>query len=224
MKVIVTTSDKYLHLLPIFCYLFNKFWSKDQEVEIVGYKRPPHTLPSNFKFHSLGVQTNSAKDFSNDLRPYFEQQDEYFIWMAEDAFLRAPVDLKVLELAKQWAPHFHSGRFGLSTLDAARYDLMYSMIESYSVYALTEFAPYRISMQPSIWNKYFLLKYLRPNLSPWGFEKQPSERDIYDVISFSKLDSPIIHNEGVRVSDIHKYDLNGIAPSIIAELKKLQII
>jgi hypothetical protein len=47
MKIIVTTSNKYLHILPIFCFLFNKFWDKDQPVEIVGYDRPSFPLPSN---------------------------------------------------------------------------------------------------------------------------------------------------------------------------------
>lgn len=45
MKVIVSTSDKYEDVLKVYCFLFNKFWSTDQEVEVVGYKKPSFTLP-----------------------------------------------------------------------------------------------------------------------------------------------------------------------------------
>lgn len=56
MKIVCTTSDKYLHLMPVFVYLFNKYWP-NQQCEVVGYQKP-NNLPDNFTFHSMGVQGN----------------------------------------------------------------------------------------------------------------------------------------------------------------------
>src|ERR1043165_1991727 len=84
MKIIVTTSDKYHHILPVFFHLFEKYWG--QAVELVGYKEPSG-LPSYCTFHSMGEQ-RGPEFFSDDLIKYFSQQDDHFIWIMEDTFLK----------------------------------------------------------------------------------------------------------------------------------------
>lgn len=70
MKIIVTTSDNYHHLLPIFFYLYNKYWGAP--FELVGHKKPECQLPDNCTWVSLGEQLGKEK-WSDQLRPYFEQ-------------------------------------------------------------------------------------------------------------------------------------------------------
>src|ERR1035438_568210 len=96
-KIIVTTSDKYHHIIPIFVFLFQKYWGSKQRVELVGYKTPDCLLPDNFTFVSIGEQ-GSKKDFSTDLRKYFEEQDEYFIWSMEDTFLKKTINFESLDV------------------------------------------------------------------------------------------------------------------------------
>ena len=56
LPIYVTTSNGYMKVVKVFCYLFNKFWGSQQEVNIVGFDPPDFELPNNFKFISLGKQ------------------------------------------------------------------------------------------------------------------------------------------------------------------------
>lgn len=229
MKVICTTSDKYLHILPIFCYLFNKFWGADQEVEIVGYRPPNHSLPSNFTFHSLGRQVGSNKNFSNDLIPYFDKQDRKFIWLMEDTFLKAPVNKTTLDICRRVSIGAEIGRVSLTNNSYKEYTEEYDSVdlnsfESVSVYALPDKSEYRLSTMPAIWKKDFLLQYLTKNLNPWEFECQEKVRDHWKVVALDKRNAPITHNEGVRRFDIFKYNLEGIPEEMIMEMKALNFI
>lgn len=222
MKIIVTTSDAYLHILPIFCYLFNSNWDSRIQVEIVGYKRPDFEMPSNFSFYSLGTQTNNKKDFSNDLRKYFEKQDKFFIWLMEDSFIRK-IDNKALETSISLISKYNQiGRINLTTEVLKQNNLFLEDLGEYRLFENTQTANYRLSTQPSIWNREFLLNYLTPNLSPWEFETQESTHDGYRIVGLNK--NSIYHNEGVRKFDLHKYNLEGISDLQLEQMKKLSIL
>lgn len=210
MKIICTTSDKYLHLLPVFSYLFNKYWP-GQEAEVVGY-RQPHDLPENFSFHSMGTQGH-VNEWSTDLRKYFETQETGFIWLMEDTFLKAPVDNANLELSYAIL-NDHVGRIDLTC------DLLKRDHESlgYGYTAAKPGTKYRQSTQPSIWNKEFLLKYLTDGLDPWQFETQATD-DEYMIVGLET--KTIFHNEGVRRFDPLKLDLKGMDKEDINHIKKI---
>lgn len=222
LKIIITTSDKYLHILPTFCFLFNKYWGKEQEVEIVGYKTPEFELPSNFKFHSLGIQTDSNKDFSTDLRKYFLQQEDFFYWFMEDTFLKAPVDFERLEILKELTKERLVGRINLSNECVKQKHELAFYSKDQEIYQNSQDARYRLSTQPSIWNREFLLKYLTPGLSPWDFETQPSINDGYNIFGLKK--AVMKHNEGVTKRDIYNYNFDGISEEVLNEMKELNIL
>jgi hypothetical protein len=221
MKVIVTTSDAYHHIIPIFCYLFNHNWSSEQEVELVGYKQPEFELPSNFKFVSLGVQGEHASCFSTDLRPYFEQQDDWFIWLFEDTFI-VEVNHKNLETAIELTRFDKAGRVNLSRNGLHEKHIYIDKINGLDYFENTQDSNYRLSTQPSIWNKQFLLQYLTPKLSPWRFEVQGPTDDGWRI--FGLYDHPVVHNEGVRRNDIYAYNLNGVNEYQIRRMKTLGIL
>lgn len=216
MKIICTTSNNYLHILPLFCYLFNKYWGA--KVQIVGYDKPSFDLPSNITFHSMGIQ-GSKKEFSNDLAKYFEKQDEWFIWVMEDTFIKAPVDINKLRVLAQLRNH-NVGRINLTGECIKQDHKLHSIISGYEIYENTQTAKYRLSTQPSIWNKKFLLKYMTPGLSPWDFETQNAINDGYKILGMSE--GAINHNEGVRRFDLYKYDLTGIDAEDIEHIKTLK--
>src|SRR5690606_22534524 len=74
----------------------------------------------------------------------------------------------------------------------------------------TQDSEYRLSTQPSIWNREFLLQYLKPNLTPWEFETQESKNGGWIILGAEKGKSPVVHNEGVTKHNLYKYDLSGI--------------
>jgi len=205
MKIVVTTSDKYHHLLPVFFYLYGKYWG--EPCELVGYEKPTMVLPDYCTWHSMGVQGDKS-EFSTDLRKYFELQPDWFVWVMEDTFLKEKVIL----------PKFSSpemtGRIDL-TKDVSKreHSIGIDFIHAYPN------SRYRLSTQPSIWNKQFLLQYLTPGISPWDFETQDPKNDGWAVIGF--VDPPVKHNEGVRRFDLNKLNLDGMIDEDIETIKLL---
>lgn len=219
MKIIVTTSNKYLHLIPIFSYLFNKYWGGS--VELVGYDAPDN-LPENFTFHSLGEQIGGPENFTRDLRGYFAQQDQWFIWMMEDTFLKS-VNAQGIELASRLLTP-QVGRFNLTDECVKQDHYLYSYIDGIPVYANTPSSLYRLSTQVSIWNRDYLLQYMQSDLSPWGFECQSDDqKDGWMVLGFDKQHAPVQRNEGVRKRDLYKFDLNGLPEEDVEYINSLNI-
>lgn len=204
MKIIVTTSDKYHHLLPVFFYLYNKYWCTP--FELVGHTKPECELPDNCTWVSLGPQT-TAKDWSTQLRPYFEQQPGWFIWMMEDTFIKSKVGYYHI-------PSDYTGRFDL-TNDVQKRE----HTKTSDLVVAHPSSRYRLSTQPSLWRKSFLLHYLKPGLSPWDFETQDPKNDGWSVIG--RTDPPVQHNEGVRRFDIHKLNLDGMCQEDIDYINKI---
>ena len=198
MKIIITTSDKYHHLLPVFLYLYNKYWG--EPFDLVGYAKPECELPDNCTWVSLGTQ-GAKTEFSTDLRKYFELQPDWFVWMMEDTFLKEQVDINQPVFNTEFKSDL--GRFDL-TDDISKRPCAFT---GGLVIAHNE-SRYRLSTQPSIWNKQFLLQYLTPGLSPWDFETQDPKNDGWDV--YGLQGKPVNHNEGVRRFDIHKLNLDGM--------------
>jgi len=211
MKIICTTSNAYHHLLPVFTYLFNKNFP-DNECTIVGYDKPACDLPDNFKFESMGVQ-GEQNEWSTDLRKYFEaQSDEWFIWIMEDTFIRSVSDESFIDCCALMMPGV--GRIGLTKDIQNR---QHTVTAGDILYAHPG-TKYRLSTQPSIWNKEFLLQYLTDGLTPWEFETQPTVDDWHIVTT---KEPAMCHNEGVRRFDIHALDLNGFSAEEQEQIKKL---
>ena len=163
MKVYISTSDKYLQLLKPFSFLFNRFWGEQQDVVVLGYKEPDFELPNNFEFVSMGISRNDPKEWSDGLRDYFKSiDDEWFIYATEDMFLVYPVNFSSLQKLETYMVD-GVGRINI-TNDACR--KYYSIVED-NVVELKQDSDYRISCIYSIWNKEFMLKYLKPNMTPW---------------------------------------------------------
>lgn len=198
MHLTVTTSDKYHHILPIFFKLFNREWGVP--FDLVGYDKPNIELPDNCTWVSLGKQ-RGPNYFSDDLRPYFEKRDQFFCWIFEDSFIKA-VDKERLE----WLWSLRSGNIGRICLSNEGMNRQHLVFPD-GIWHADPKSNYRLSTQPSIWNRDFLLQYLTPGLSPWQFEKQETI-DEWDIIG--PVESVVKHNEGVTKKDIHKLDLRGI--------------
>lgn len=196
MKWTVTTSDAYHHCLPIFFKLWERHINKP--LELVGYKKP-QGLPDYVNWVSLGKQ-RGPQFFSDDLAPYFAKQSQWFIWLMEDTFIKGFDELEFNRMRIMQREDV--GRIGLTRDIVNRAHTVYGSV----AYAHPH-TSYRLSTQPSIWNRDFLLQYLTPNLDPWQFEKQPTV-DGWKV--YGPLKNAIDHNEGVRKHDIYKFDLNGI--------------
>lgn len=223
--LIVSTSDAYAHIVPIWIHLYQTYWNDpDQRVEIVGYKKPDIELPENFTFVSLGKQSGNKKDFSNDLRPYFARQEKLFFWFFEDSFIRETVRLDRLEVLYKLFQNNSIGRIELTGENQQHHTLPFETIDDINIYQTPPRSQYRLSTQPAIWNREYLLRYLTPNLSPWDFECQRKVDDEFKNVGMTREDAPIYTNEGVTRHDIFAYNLNGIPQEIIKEMEQKGLI
>lgn len=222
--IVVTTSDRYLHIIPVFCYLFNKYWGGP--FELVGYTKPDN-LPDNCTFYSMGEQ-GSVNEFSDDLRLYFSMQDSrHFIWLMEDTFLRSQVNFDTLDKIRTlMTSRPKIGRFSLSPDSIKFYTQHYGYLDDAIIYRTPSNSDYRLSTQPAIWNKNYLLKWLQPDHTPWQFEnlkgtlmKQPDND--FSNLALDKYNAPVMHNEGVRKRDLFQYDLTGMAEEDVEFINSL---
>ena len=195
MNIYISTSDNYLHILKPFSYLFNKFWSDKQKVFILGYESPSFDLPNNFEFISMGEQ-KGIQYWANDLHKFFSSiDDEHFIYSMEDHFILDYVDIKLFEYLKKYL-NDDVGRISLATQLANK---QHTIIETVGDINIVESHPsiqYRLCTQWSIWNKDFMLQYLKPNMSAWDFELQGFKEPLNDGYRVIGLENGQVVNHG----------------------------
>ena len=164
INIYISTSDKYIHLVKPFQYLFNKFWSDKQKVTILGFEEPKFKLEDNFSFISLGKQTG-MQNWCMDLRNFLETiDDEYFIHGVEDQFIIKPVNqIMISKLVNMMDKDV--GRIALETAAQTKSHTPYYKDDDIFVIELDQSAPYRLSASHSIWNREYILKYLQPDMT-----------------------------------------------------------
>lgn len=181
MNLYVMVSNKYIHCLPPFGYLFAKYWGTSQPVTVVGYEaRPTKILPRNFHFVSIGKQETHT--FSSGLMTFFSRvRDDYFMLMLEDYFLDFPVRRATIDQCEQVM---------LDNPDVVKIDLTddrqrfeheeTDVGKAYGIRFIqsTPGAAYQGSLQAAIWRRDFLLQFLNPKEDAWMMEKNFTRRCI----------------------------------------------
>ena len=145
LNIYISTSNKYIHLIKPFQYLFNKFWSDKQKVTILGYEEPKFKLEDNFNFISLGEQT-TVNDWCLDLTNFFESiDDEYFIHAVEDQFIIKPVNQNMIHRLVDVMDE-SIGRIALETAAQTKPHTEIYNDDGISIIELDQFAQYRLSV------------------------------------------------------------------------------
>ena len=201
LKVYVTTSNEYVHVLKIFSHLFNKFWGPHQEVIVAGFdKHPDFDLPENFKFVSLGKQVVPYTDFCADMRKLIDIiEDDYFISLEENEFIIRPVNFKILEA---FQPYLNPdlGRVDFTRGVSTRPHTIIKKEEDYDIISSNLEANYRIAMRAGIWNKSYLSSHCQYPIDTHAFEHVATERSRYDghnIISSSR-DWAVTNMDGIK--------------------------
>jgi|TARA_B100000282_G_scaffold296836_1_gene280386 hypothetical protein len=184
-KIYIPICDNNLWVLKIYAFLFEKFWGNEQQVVIMGFSKPEFSLPDNFSFVSLAKeQIGGAKKWTRYIYNYLSTvEDEYVIFSLEDFFPTCPprMDLvsDIIELMKKdssigradltWDSFINVFDKNNKVVHRNQYKQL-CKIRGTSVLNLPKGAPYRISTQPALWKKEYLLKFLDNDWSPWDFE------------------------------------------------------
>lgn len=179
MKIFTLTSNKYIHVLPGFAYLWNRFYSENQAVTVVGYEERPVGLPRNFSFLSLGKQTDYTWS-AGVIKLMKSIKDQHVMIMLEDYFLNAPAKVGIIN---------QTVRFMEEHPEVAKVDLTDDRLKlshlPYNVLGVP--APmivsgsetnFQMSVQAAIWRRDMLLQFLDPKDDAWASEKRGTKRII----------------------------------------------
>lgn len=227
IDITVLTSDNYLDALKPFAYLFNKYWSDEQQVNIVGFKTPTFVLPDNFRFISVGNQRDyPLEQWSNALIKYLQSSESaHTIIMLEDYWITRPVNVTAVRILWDYAKQFNY---------VVRIDLTgdrlyaggmqpYGYVDCVDLVKSDPASQYHMSLMTAIWNKDLMLKVLIPNETPWQVELEGTPRlrsHGNDMIVLGTRVWPVRHTLAHRRGDPTELLLDEIAPHDREELKK----
>ena len=247
LKIYVTTSDYYNHLIPGFAYLFNDYWSPIQEVTILCYTKPSYSLPDNFTMVSLGPAESFGNGgpewadgmegnhslptpkWTDSLRPVFEHlRDEHFILLQIDYFLNRRVQLEKIEVLKTFLRRSDVVKIDL-TLDRARQlHNPYTTHGGLQIIVSAQDAAYRSSLQAAIWRTDYFLQLLKPNRNPWAFEligMQELQHDGKLILGITQPRAgPVSYANVYSRGKVNRNELHKIEESVRREMFELGLI
>jgi hypothetical protein len=233
MKAYIPCCDESLPVIRVGSYLFNKFWPK-LEVNYIGFKKPDFDLYSkNHIFHSIAPsQEGGASKWSKYIYDFMKDiEDDLVIFLIDDYWLCKEPIIDMINIAQEIMQNNDSiGRFDL-TFDSQVEKTIVSTSEhgKYSIGSRHSMSMYRISTQPSIWKKDYLLDILKNERSPWEFELNGTDYakikypDKYETVAFydeDMINYPIrtVAKGAVSRFNPNKYNVLGMPFTTIKDL------
>ena len=172
LSVIITSCDKYSHLLEHFTKRFDRYWEP-------GDKYPKFTTTETVKLDLPGYTpiVTDEVNWSNSLLKALDQiETPYTFLIFDDFFL-------VRTLSKE---DINRGLRILKENNFDKYVFHYPHVVfegkldptsfGSKIYKVQQGAEYIMTVQPGIWNTEFLKKCLKRGESPWQFEIEGSTR------------------------------------------------
>lgn len=235
MRVFVLTCDSYSKAVLPFSYLFNNYFSSNQEVIVAGYEKFPSGLPENFILHSIGKQADyPLSKWSDGLIKLLDDfKDEVFLLFFEDMWITEPVHLKETFMLYDYMMQFKYV-IKMDTFTERRYSggvKPYGMCGHIPLVKSDPNSQYHVSFMVGMWNRENLLKVLIPNEDPWQTELDGTSRlssfgDEMIVLGTESWDNdpktcPIRHMLAYRNGDPNKLLLDELWPDDKKALEEL---
>jgi hypothetical protein len=232
MRILLSSVDRYYHILPISAYLFNKYFSQDQVVTVCGFGPIPeqYKLPPNFEFLSIGKLEDYPVGKWSDalLRAMDLIEDETFILMLDDYLITRPVDVHGIQMLYDYMTQF---KYVLK-MDICADRLFAWGMEDYETcgyFDLVRSHPgsqYHMSLMAGIWNKTNLRRVLIPNQSPWDVELDGTRRlsAMTDMLVLGTRQWPLRIHLAFRGGDSSHMNLDGLKACDVTEMKELGLI
>lgn len=179
INIYVITCDKTKHVLKAAIPLMEKYWNVEKQVKILGFNGNGIDLPKNYEFVSMKPVQATIDDWAKDIYSVIQNDpNEYLIFILDDVLVldyinedmfnllmdRCKTDTNIVRCALcidlQFLPCFVTENFG-----------------DYCIVEQSQHSDYRITTQPSIWRKNYLLSILVKSTNPWQFETAHPSRD-----------------------------------------------
>jgi hypothetical protein len=174
LKIIVTTCDRTMWATQPFAYLFNTYWSGQQEVIILCESLPKFKLPANFKFHVIGFDDKKwpLDKWSDGLLKYLNAiKDQHVIILLDDYWLTRTVDVRGINTLYE----FMRGKKNLLRIDLTTDRLYAGGVHNCGMYGHYDFveapqSPYQMSLMPGMWSKKLFMEIVPEGWTPWDVE------------------------------------------------------
>ena len=185
LNVYIITSDKTYHILDISLYFWNKYMPHYNKI-VLGFNHGKEYCDKykNIKFLSIGNNQDINK-FTYYLFNYLQNiSDNYIILSLDDFFPLSSIKNDMLKLV--YNKMKNNNKFIKCVLNSSYYiekndiiidDLLCSNSNNY-----------KLSLQLSLWEKNYLLNYLKIPLSPWDFEHYITNDFNYYVIKSTNIE------------------------------------
>lgn len=232
--IYIPICDDNLWILKPLSHLFDKYWDKSTKIKILGFKKPDFVLSDKMSFVSLAPsQVGGSSKWTRYLYNYFaDVPDEYLIFSLEDFF---PIDYPNYKLLKLLEDMIYNNKnIGRADITwdcymGGDYKTLFSS-NDYSVIEFNKTAMYRISTQPAIWKKEYLLNFLNHDWNPWQFEIEGSNSSYLmreSVIAigdkqFINFPTKWIHKGAISRYHPNKVNVLGLKPETIKEMVEKQ--
>ena len=228
--IMVLTSDKHMHALRGFSYLFNKYWGDDQGVDVFGFSEPDFGLPRNFVFRSIGDFADyPLEKWSDACLKAVDMMPDHFILFLEDYWLMRPVDKVMIDLLLQFAASNALPRLLKVDLCADRLyakDMQdFGNVGWIDLVISHKDSPYHMSLMNGIWSKNLFKQVVIPGENPWEVELNgtPRARELQmNVIGTRQW--PVRHTLALRSGDHKTYHIQELNPEDQHELRKLKLL
>ena len=176
MRFVCLTSNRYIHCLPPFAYLWQKFCGLP--VTVACFEVQPKTLPPAWEIISLGREAEVTWS-GGALRLLDLIDDEIFGLVLEDYLLSASVDMRVLGALI---------RLMEKRADIVKVDLTddrlrvphtgYGRYHGVELVRSADDAPWQMSVQAALWRRDFARRYWQADEDAWAAERNGTRRII----------------------------------------------
>jgi hypothetical protein len=228
-RILVMTSDKYIHAVQVFSHLVNKYWHPNPSVVVSGFSPPDFSLPENFTFFSAGSQAdfpfNRWSDALYVTLEYFK--DDVFVLMLEDYWLTRPVNTEaVAYLADYMRRNKDVLKADLSTdrLYAGGTNMHYDTHQYLDIIKSDPNSAYHMSLWPGLWSNENLLRVMVPGESPHDMEITGSTRlgrNFPDLSVVGTRQNPLSITLGLRARDHSTVLTDGLKEEDLNDIKRL---
>ena len=188
LTTIVGTCDSYLDLIPGFSILYERYFEPNIETLIVSETEDLDI--SKYKFITPGKKQWGERI----IQAISETKTEYVFFVLDDYYLSQLLTNEYIEYLLKFMDNHKVNKIMLSPVpDFAKYEYLESIN---TMHKMSPTSPWLTSVQPAIWRKSELLKFLKPEYTPWNFEVKGSELAKNNIENYfvAKLDNPIYFN------------------------------
>ena len=188
LTTIVGTCDSYLDLIPGFSILYERYFEPNIETLIVS-ETENLDIPK-YKFITPGKKQWGERI----INALSETKTEYVFFVLDDYYLCQLLTNEYIEYLLKFMDNRNVNKIMLSPVpDFAKYEYLESIN---TMHKMSPTSPWLTSVQPAIWRKSELLKFLKPEYTPWNFEVKGSELAKNNIENYfvAKLDNPIYFN------------------------------